>query len=136
MLIYNIGSSLLLVWNYLLHCVKRHNLKLRLHKWRQLQFLKQYQARQCCCLFKFRCKHIKKKEREREREREARKLIFVRAISTNHPDVNYKIGRRGATKGGGGERERAITLFSYRKVMEDRTHFLSFHLTTSQQRKQ
>lgn len=27
-----------------------------------------------------------------------RELIFVRPISTNHPDVNYKIGRRGATK--------------------------------------
>ena len=27
-----------------------------------------------------------------------RELIFVRAISTNHLDVNYKIGRRGATK--------------------------------------
>ena len=38
-------------------------------------------------------KKIQEKKRERERE-----LIFVRAISTNHPDVNYKIGRRGGTK--------------------------------------
>ena len=39
----------------------------------------------------------------RERERRGvrvreRELIFVRAISTNHPDVNYKIGRRGGNQ--------------------------------------